>query len=263
MDEAGLLDPGDDLDLDAGLVAGPVAGTRRRSRPRAPRWWPRRRCRRRGPSAMLAEAGRGRRRRGRWPRRRAASCRPPPEPSRTISFSRAMTSNGGPSPDRGHDQVERVGADVDARRPCRNEFVADVDGGRAAPSSAAPPSSSCRSPAVALHAGGRRRPRRRRSGGPGWRVVRSIGPDTLTAATTRPGGVAHRRATPTPRRPRARPRSATQPGRRRRPSVAVGQQPPGRADVERAGWRRAGTIVRRPWGDSSAATQTRRSPSRT
>ena len=42
VDEAGLLDAGDDLDLDAGLVAGPGRGSRRRSRPRARRWWPRR-----------------------------------------------------------------------------------------------------------------------------------------------------------------------------------------------------------------------------
>ncbi len=91
VDEAGLLDPGDDLDLDAGLVAGPARGSPRRSRPRAPRWW---RRPRRGASEMSAT--RRNRVSASMPRSMASGASsfmsPPPEPSRTVSFSSAMTS---------------------------------------------------------------------------------------------------------------------------------------------------------------------------
>ena len=95
VDQPGLLDARDDLDLDAGLARGPGRGTRRRWRPRAPRWWPRpaawrRSCRRCGAS------GAGRRRPARWRRRDSSFMSPPPWPRRTTSFSRVSVSKRSP-----------------------------------------------------------------------------------------------------------------------------------------------------------------------
>ena len=115
VDEAGLLEAGDDLDPDAGLGAGPaeedvpVLGLPDRAGGHGPHAW------RRAP-----------RRSAGWRTERGdapvdgvvletASCRPPPEPSRTMSFSRASTSKRSDADGPGHHQVERVGADVDGR----------------------------------------------------------------------------------------------------------------------------------------------------
>ena len=174
---------------------------------------------------------------------------PLPEPRRTISFSRSITSNWWPSPDEaGHDQVERVGADVDGgervagrlgasarlgRRRRRRHRASLPSGGRSGRRTRSAQAGG------ALDAAGGGAPRRRRSGAPGLRVVRSIGPDTLTAATTRPVAVAHRRAhrrhaglalahalRPSPRRPSS-------------PVASSDSSLPGRAQVERAATRPA------------------------
>ena len=180
VDEPGLLDAGDDLDLDAGLVAGPARGTRRGSPPRAPRSVATARIVGAVAVGDPAEAvergdaavdGVG---------RRARFMSPEPEPSRTISFSRAMTSNAG----------RRFGRSTSpARATTRwNELVpmSMAASGRSLTPSLLP------QPGLPLHPAG--------GGDHGAAVaaprlhgsVRSIGPDTLTAATTRPS-VAHRR----------------------------------------------------------------------
>ena len=155
MDEAGLLDAGDDLDLDAGLVAGPVEellgvlGLAHRAGGHGADVGVVR------PSAMRAQALEG----GDAPvdgvGGRAASCRPPPEPRRTISFSRAMTSNGRRH-GAGHDEVHRVRPMSMAATTMWNEFV-PMSMAASWAFASRPVDSLPQARPSSLHAGGRRR----------------------------------------------------------------------------------------------------------
>ena len=208
-------------------------------------------------SASWTAAMRARRSRATTPRSMASGVRrfmsPEPDPRRTISFSRAMTSKAGPA-----------GPSTPSTSSTRattmwNEFVpmSMAASGRSLTPSLLPQSG------LSLHPAG--------GGDHGVAVaparVAGGALDRARDADRRDARGPRRRApapTPTPRRPRARPTLATQPrspATAAVPSSSASSRPA--EPMPRGRLAPRGTMVRRPWGDWSAATQTRWSPSRT